>query len=63
MAGECPIPSSPPHYHLIVRDAAKARITHGVDYSSYVSQLARDMGAAPGLWELWRTHGALILFI
>lgn len=40
-----PIP--PPHYHLLVKE--NARIKYGVDHSTYMSTLAKDIGAAPGL--------------
>lgn len=55
LAGRLAPPTSAPHYHLLA--APTARIRYGVDYSSYVSQLARDQGADPGLWELYREHG------
>ena len=34
-----------------------ARIRYGVDHSAYINTLARDFGGAPGLFELWCTHG------
>ncbi|EEB96690.1 hypothetical protein MPER_04132 [Moniliophthora perniciosa FA553] len=52
-----PIP--PPHYHLLVKE--NARIKYGVDHSTYMSTLAKDIGAAPGLWELWKEHGTHVL--
>ncbi|BFZ61604.1 hypothetical protein YB2330_002676 [Saitoella coloradoensis] len=42
-------------YLLLVRE--EARVKYGVDHSAYMSTLAKDIGAAPGLWELWRAHG------
>lgn len=53
------LPTGPAHYRLLSSDTA--RIQYGVDHSSYSSQLARDMGAAPGLWELYRVHGLHVL--
>ncbi|EIN08060.1 FAD/NAD(P)-binding domain-containing protein [Punctularia strigosozonata HHB-11173 SS5] len=50
---------SPPHYHLLVKETA--RIKYGVDHSTYISTLAKDMGAAPGLWELWQEYGTHVL--
>ncbi|KAJ7168185.1 hypothetical protein C8R43DRAFT_983359 [Mycena crocata] len=55
LKGKVKKPLSPPHYHLLVKDTA--RIKYGVDHSAYMSTLAKDVGAAPGLWELWREHG------
>lgn len=52
-------PLPPPHYHLLVKDAA--RIKYGVDHSTYMSTLAKDIGAAPGLWELWLEYGTHVL--
>ncbi|KAJ8517426.1 hypothetical protein ONZ45_g5381 [Pleurotus djamor] len=49
----------PSHYHLLVKETA--RIKYGVDHSTYMSTLAKDIGAAPGLWELWREHGLHVL--
>jgi dimethylaniline monooxygenase (N-oxide forming) len=52
-------PLPPPHYHLLVKDTA--RIKYGVDHSSYMSTLAKDIGSAPGLWELWWNYGTHVL--
>lgn len=52
-------PLTPPHYHLLVKDTA--RIKYGVDHSTYMSTLAKDIGAAPSLWEVWFQYGAHIL--
>lgn len=52
---EVKLPLLPPHYHLLVKDAY--RIKYGVDHSTYMSTLAKDIGAAPGLWELWQEYG------
>ncbi|KAG6850532.1 hypothetical protein H0H93_012148 [Arthromyces matolae] len=57
--GEVKRPLTPPYYHLLVEDTA--RIKYGVDHSAYMSTLAKDIGAAPGLWELWRDYGWHIL--
>ena len=55
------MPTDPPHYHLLSRK--EARIQYGVDHSAYMSTLAKDFGGAPGLVELWQTHGLKILLI
>ncbi|KAG7088525.1 hypothetical protein E1B28_012508 [Marasmius oreades] len=52
-------PLPPPYYHLLVKE--DARIKYGVDHSTYMSTLAKDIGAAPGLWELWWEHGLHVL--
>ncbi|KZP32518.1 FAD/NAD-P-binding domain-containing protein [Athelia psychrophila] len=52
-----PLPA--PHYHLLVKETA--RIKYGVDHSTYMSTLAKDIGAAPGLWELWWEYGTHVL--
>jgi len=52
-------PISPPHYHLLTKE--DARIKYGVDHSSYMSTLAKDMHAAPGLIDLWREYGTHVL--
>ncbi|KAG6886023.1 hypothetical protein C0993_005207 [Termitomyces sp. T159_Od127] len=57
--GQVKTPLAPPHYHLLVKDTA--RIKYGVDYSAYMSTLAKDIGAAPGLWELWQEYGFHVL--
>lgn len=49
------MPLAPPHYHLLQPN--NARITYGVDHSAYMSTLAKDIGAAPGLLELWWMYG------
>ncbi|KAJ7491288.1 hypothetical protein FB451DRAFT_1222690 [Mycena latifolia] len=59
LKGQVKKPLLPPHYHLLVKDTA--RIKYGVDHSAYMSTLAKDVGAAPGLWELWREHGMHVL--
>lgn len=56
-----PIPTSPETYHLL--HASTGRIQYGVDYSTYQAQLARDIGAAPGLLDLWRAHGWFVVLI
>ena len=55
------VPTSPEHYHLL--HSPQGRIQYGVDYSSYMAQLARDMRSAPGLGELYREHGLSVLLI
>ncbi|KAJ3474853.1 hypothetical protein NLI96_g12218 [Meripilus lineatus] len=57
--GQVKQPLPPPHYHLLVKETA--RIKYGVDHSTYMSTLAKDIGAAPGLWELWREYGTHVL--
>ncbi|KAA1471283.1 FAD/NAD-P-binding domain-containing protein [Dentipellis sp. KUC8613] len=57
--GQVRQPLPPPHYHLLVKE--NARIKYGVDHSTYMSTLAKDIGAAPGLWELWWHYGTHVL--
>ncbi|TFK60658.1 FAD/NAD-P-binding domain-containing protein [Pluteus cervinus] len=57
--GEIKPPLKPAHYHLLVKE--NARIKYGVDHSTYISTLAKDLGAAPGLWELWQEYGLHVL--
>lgn len=57
--GQIKLPLSPPHYHLLASE--DARIQYGVDHSAYASTLAYDIGAAPGLFELWWKHGSKVL--
>ncbi|KAL1413337.1 hypothetical protein Q8F55_001096 [Vanrija albida] len=59
--GKIAPPTSPENYHLL--HSEQSRIQYGVDYSAYMSQLARDMGSAPGLLELWWKHGWFITLI
>lgn len=56
-----PIPTSPETYHLL--HSPTGRIQYGVDYSTYQAQLARDMGSAPGLVDLWWQHGTFVTLI
>lgn len=56
-----PYPLSTPQYYLLVKE--NARIKYGVDYSSYVSTLAKDMGSAPGLGKLWWEYGTEVMLI
>ncbi|KIY66071.1 FAD/NAD-P-binding domain-containing protein [Cylindrobasidium torrendii FP15055 ss-10] len=57
--GQVRQPLPPAHYHLLVKESA--RIKYGVDHSTYMSTLAKDIGAAPGLWQTWWEHGAHVL--
>jgi len=59
LKGQVRKPLPPPHYHLLVKEAA--RIKYGVDHSTYMSTLAKDIDAAPGLWELWTEYGIHVL--
>ncbi|THH04451.1 hypothetical protein EW146_g10171, partial [Bondarzewia mesenterica] len=59
LKGQVKKPLPRPHYHLLVKETA--RIKYGVDHSTYMSTLAKDIGAAPGLWELWREYGTHVL--
>ena len=56
-----PPPLSTPHYYLLVKE--NARIKYGVDYSSYVATLARDIGSAPSLGQLWWSYGIKVTLI
>jgi len=53
------LPLSPPHYHLLTPE--NARIQYGVDHSTYMSTLAKDIKAAPGLVQLWSSYGTKVL--
>ena len=59
LKGQVKMPLPPPYYHLLVKETA--RIKYGVDHSTYMSTLAKDIGAAPGLWELWSEYGTHVL--
>jgi dimethylaniline monooxygenase (N-oxide forming) len=59
LLGRMPLPTSTPHYHLLASKGA--RIQYGVDYSAYMSTLARDFQGAPGLIQLYRRHGLRVL--
>ncbi|EJD46098.1 FAD/NAD(P)-binding domain-containing protein [Auricularia subglabra TFB-10046 SS5] len=59
LRGQVRMPLPPPHYHLLVKETA--RIKYGVDHSTYMSTLARDIGASPGLLELWWHYGTHVL--
>ncbi|WVQ79764.1 hypothetical protein IAT38_001864 [Cryptococcus sp. DSM 104549] len=56
-----PIPTSPETYHLL--HSPTGRIQYGVDYSTYMSTLAKDMGSAPSLLGLWWEYGWFVLFV
>jgi dimethylaniline monooxygenase (N-oxide forming) len=56
-----PLPTTPENYHLL--HAKGSRIQYGVDYSTYQATLARDMGAAPGLRELWWEYGWFVVLV
>lgn len=56
-----PIPVSPETYHLL--HSPTSRIQYGVDYSTYMSTLAKDIGSAPGLLKLWWEYGWFVLFV
>lgn len=56
-----PIPVSPETYHLL--HSPTSRIQYGVDYSTYMSTLAKDIGSAPGLLKLWWEYGSFVLFV
>jgi dimethylaniline monooxygenase (N-oxide forming) len=60
LKGHVSLPVSPPYYHLLVKETA--RIKYGVDHSTYMSTLARDIDASPGLLELWWHYGWHVLF-
>ena len=56
-----PPPVTPPHYYLLA--APTARIRYGVDHSTYMSTLAKDMGSSPSLLRLWWEHGWFVVLI
>ncbi|GAA5919765.1 hypothetical protein JCM1841_005844 [Sporobolomyces salmonicolor] len=55
------LPTTEPHYYLLAKP--EARIRYGVDHSTYMSTLAKDMGAAPALTDLLREHGWFITLV
>ncbi|WVR09297.1 hypothetical protein IAU60_006362 [Kwoniella sp. DSM 27419] len=59
--GRVPVPTSPETYHLL--HTPTSRIQYGVDHSTYMSTLAKDIGSAPSLWTLWREYGWFVLFV
>ncbi|KZV99127.1 FAD/NAD(P)-binding domain-containing protein [Exidia glandulosa HHB12029] len=59
LKGQLKLPLPPPHYHLLVKETA--RIKYGVDHSTYIATLARDIGASPGLMETWWNYGTHVL--
>ncbi|KAJ9642534.1 hypothetical protein H2199_004915 [Coniosporium tulheliwenetii] len=61
LLGRMRIPTSPPHYHLLASKGS--RIQYGVDYSAYMSTLARDFGGAPGFIQLYRRHSLRVLLV
>ncbi|WWD19371.1 hypothetical protein CI109_103831 [Kwoniella shandongensis] len=56
-----PIPTSPETYHLL--HSPTSRIQYGVDHSTYMSTLAKDIGSAPSLRQLWNEYGWFVLFV
>ena len=59
ITGKVSEPVSEPFYHLLQKKTA--RITYGVDHSAYISTVARDLGAVPGLWELVNDYGLHVM--
>ncbi len=59
--GSISIPTTPENYHLL--HTPTSRIQYGVDYSTYMAQLARDLGSAPSLGELWSKFGWFVMFV
>lgn len=59
--GSIPTPTSPETYHLL--HTPKSRIQYGVDYSTYMAQLARDIGSAPSLSQLWNEFGWFVTLV
>jgi dimethylaniline monooxygenase (N-oxide forming) len=54
-------PTSPENYHLL--HSPTSRIQYGVDYSTYMAQLAKDMGSAPSLRVLMVEYGWFVTFL
>jgi dimethylaniline monooxygenase (N-oxide forming) len=54
-------PTSPENYHLL--HSPTSRIQYGVDYSTYMAQLAKDMGSAPSLRALMVEYGWFVTFL
>lgn len=59
--GRIPTPTSPETYHLL--HSPNSRIQYGVDYSTYMATLAKDMDAAPSIGRLLLDHGLFVTFI
>ncbi len=57
LQGKMQKPSSKQHYRLL----QSGRIDYGVDHSAYISTLGKDIGSAPGLWELCAEYGPRVL--
>ena len=55
-----PLSRSPRREHA---DVLASLLQYGVDHSTYMSTLAKDMGAAPSLWQLLREHGLFITLV
>jgi dimethylaniline monooxygenase (N-oxide forming) len=60
-ADRIPTPTSPENYHLL--HSPTSRIQYGVDYSTYMAQLAKDMGSAPSLKALMVEYGWFVTFL
>ena len=60
-AGKIETPTSPENYHLL--HSPTSRIQYGVDYSTYMAQLAKDMGSAPSLRALVTEYGLFVAFL
>lgn len=60
-SGKIDTPTSPENYHLL--HSPTSRIQYGVDYSTYMAQLAKDMGSAPSLKALMREYGWFVTFL
>ncbi len=54
-------PKTPENYHLL--HSPQGRIQYGVDYSTYMATLAKDMGSAPSIKDLLWQHGLFVAFI
>lgn len=60
-SGKIDTPTSPENYHLL--HSPTSRIQYGVDYSTYMAQLAKDMGSAPSLKALMSEYGWFVTFL
>jgi dimethylaniline monooxygenase (N-oxide forming) len=60
-SNKIPTPTSPENYHLL--HSPTSRIQYGVDYSTYMAQLAKDMGSAPSLKALMIEYGWFVTFL
>jgi dimethylaniline monooxygenase (N-oxide forming) len=59
--GLIPKPTTPETYHLL--HSPTGRIQYGVDYSTYMATLAKDIGSSPSITGLLKEYGWFVTFI